>query len=292
MDFGNYVAILVIGLIWITLWTCWVKRVGYTLDSIETYEERIVETDAEKNGGMRQSIETATKTVLWFEIISWTAVLFKSIFYSDVFNWTLKGFVLESSEFTSELLFDWKVHLNGTMYWYDNYGQKLNATTIFLGCLGIFMEFTSILLLVTIRDTILMLTFTLGANIWRFINKIVDFANLPPDEVREEDCQEMEKHWETYLMAQYMVKDMNWAFGILVKALHVGNELFLVYFMNYCLDTRTPILSLLWMLLIILKFLYGYVYAALVHQYVILYENQIIAYQIQKMYLYENMTTA
>lgn len=270
MDCGNYAAILMIGVIWMYLWTSWESRVGYALDSMEAFEKRIMETNSEKNGGMRESVGSALKIVLLFEFFSWAVALFRSIFYYEILSWNLDDFLLDNSEFTAELLFDWGANKNDTFY-YVNYGQKLNPTTVTLGCLGGFMEFASICLLTAIRDTILVLTYTLGSNIWRFISRIVDFANLPTDEVRDEDCQEMEEHWKTYLMAQDMVKDINWAFGFLVKALHVGNELFLAYFMKYCLDTASPTTTLLFMLFAIVKFLYGYIYAAVIHQYVINY---------------------
>lgn len=130
------------------------------------------------------------------------------------------------------------------------------------------MWFSYILLLISIRDTILVMTITLKSNVWRFISQILDFSNLPMEDVSKEDCQDMEEHWETYRMVRDIAKDTNWTFGTLMKILHVGNELFLVNFMKYCLKKHTPSAVILWMLFTIVKFLFAYASAAIIHQYV------------------------
>lgn len=123
LDLGNNLAVLLVGMMWIVVWNFWSDRIDYLLDSIEIFEERVGNINARKNGGMRQEIDTARNWVFLFEVISWTAAVFKTVFYEGFLDWTLDEFVLGSSEFTSELLFDWNVNINETDHWLTNYGQ-------------------------------------------------------------------------------------------------------------------------------------------------------------------------
>lgn len=268
IDFGYDVAVLLVILVWIVLWTCLHDRVDCALDSLEVYEWHILETNAAKHGGMRPSIQKSIKMMVCFEIVSWTAALCKSVLYDGIWNDSLKNFIIDGSELTAETLFEWTVSNNETNYWRENYGTNINITTITLCFAGILMQFSYRLTMITIRDTTLIIIVTYGSNIWRFISRITHFASLRLQDVTDEDCKDMEDHWETYTKAVDMVLDMNWTFGLLIKFLHIANQLFLVYFMNNCLQEDTSGVVLIWMVFTIVKFLFSYVQAALLHRYV------------------------
>lgn len=268
INFGYYMAIMLIILVWIVLWTWQKDRIDCTLDSLEIYERHIVDTNAAKSGSRQQPVPKMIKMMLLFEIVSWIGAVSKSIFFDEMSGMSPKEIVLANSEIAAEMLFQWEVPKNETTYWKEQYGLELNLITGILSLFGILMEFAYRLTMITIRDTTLVIINTYGSNIWRLISRINDFASLPLQSVTDEDCQDMEEHWETYLKANDLLTDINWTFGLLIKFLHVGNELFLVYFINNCLDEDRSTVLLLWMLFTIVKFLIGYIQAAVFHQFV------------------------
>lgn len=269
IDFGFYAVVIMINLVWILLWTRMRYRITCALHSLTTYEKQISETNALKNRAEPNTTKNTLKYMICFEIISLAGAFCKSVFYQGILDWSLGKTMLSNSEYVAEMLFQWGPATEETdLYWHEHYGLKMNVFTVTLGSVGILMEFAYRLSMITIRDTFLILAITYGANTWSFISRIIYFANLPLSDVTVEDCKDMEQHWETYLKASSMIMDMNWAFGTMINILHVGNELFLVYFMNNCLDKDPSPILLIWMFFTIVKFLFGYVQAALFHKYV------------------------
>lgn len=266
IDFGYWVTVLVIQTVWIILWTGHSERVDYLLNSIEIYERYILGATTEENKGKWKRTHNFVCWVFAFEILSLIAAICKSVLYENWSYWSMENTILDSSSFVAEALLSWQ--LEQTTYWVAIYGRHLTTTTITLGLFGLVMEFAYRLLMIMIKDTVLMLTITLGACVRVFILRIVDFANLPLEDVRDEDCVSMDSHYETYLRVKDVVMDMNWAFGELVNMLHVGNELFFAYFMKSCLEAEPEVILLLWMLFTVAKVVYGYILAALFHRYV------------------------
>lgn len=247
------------------MWTVNADRVENLLDSAEIYENHIQEAN-DGEGGTRRKVEQCFKWVIAFDVVSLVAAICKAVFYDRLWGWSLEYTILDQSQFVAEVIFGWETP--NPHYWHINYGADLTPTTITLGSFGILIECCYRLLLITIKDTMLILIVTLGSCVQAFINRIIDFANLPLEEVCEEDCNGMNAHYETYLKVKDIVLDMNWAFGDLINLLHVGNELFLAYFMKSCLEEDPSEILLLWMLFTIVKVIYGYIKAAVVYRHV------------------------
>lgn len=267
IDFGYWMTVLAIVIGWVLLWTKYSERVDCLLNSIEFYEDNLLGNSADETEGSTKQLQTFVYWVVGFEVVSLVAALCKSVFYETLWGWSLQITILDLSDFVAEALFNWDLQTSD--YWQTTYGQKLTATNITLGCFGLLIEFCYRLLMIVIKDTILILIITLSSCVQAFIARISDFANLPFEDVREEDCLGMETHYETYLRVKDIVLDMNWAFGGLIIMLHVGNELFLAYFMKSCLEDPPAGALLIWMLFTVVKVIYGYIQASLIYRYVI-----------------------
>lgn len=268
VDFVYHIATAIIRLLSIYLWTFWPDLVDYVLDSIEDYEETIIETITKK-GKARPTVQTNVKWLYIFGITSWLAAFGKSIFSSGLSNWQLKSVNLENSGKMAEALLQWQIPENDTSSFYqEKYGSSITVSSISLGVFGMLTDVAGLIQLIVIRDIFLILALTLRTNLQRIVEKIERFAYLPLIDVRQEDRDKMGEYWEMYRKGRFIVADINWAFGGMLKILHVCNELFFAYFMSNCLDTNSTNSLLLWMVFTIAKMLYAYVDAALVHRYV------------------------
>lgn len=273
MDFGYYIAGLFITLLWIHIWKNMKERVTCVLNSIETYENHIVETRRE-NYEARPMTRKIVNWVIVFEMISLVVAICKTVHSEELQEskiWSMENVILEKAEITSMGLMHWEAKPPGNdtyNIYFDTYGRIITPAGIAFGCVGLLAEFASTLLQISIRDTVLFLALTIYCSLKCLTNSLGGFANLPLVDVREEDCHQMERNWWTYCKAKDITLDVNWAFGALLKILHVCNELFFVYFMSYILEINTSIIMILGMLYTIGKFLFAYILAALIHQFV------------------------